>query len=126
MLVRDIFHAVGLEPRGQPWGMPVPEPRPGVYVVALGSGDVIYVGRASRSLAQHLSHFYRRKDWAEHPDRAGDGLKPVPLLKGPLYVHWAMTPDPRRVSAEMLTAFKAKEHRLPYANKGTRLGDISA
>ena len=123
MLVRELFHAVGLEPRGQPWGMPVPEPRPGVYVVALGSGDVVYVGRASRSLAQHLGHFYRRKCRTEHPDRAEGGRKPVPSLKEPLFVHWAMTPDPHRVSREMLKAFNAKEHRLPYANKGARAGD---
>jgi hypothetical protein len=125
MLVRELFHAVGLEPRGQPWGMPVPEPRPGVYVLALSSGDVVYVGRASRSLARHLGHFYQRNYRAEHPDQARDGRKPDPLLEEPLYVHWALTPDPRRVSREMLKAFNAKEHCLPYANQGTRAGKFS-
>ena len=105
MLVRELFHAVELEPSGQPWGMPVPEPRPGVYVIALGSGDVVHVGRASRSLAKQLGQLYRRKYGANH------------ALKEPLYVHWATTPDPHIVRRTMLKVFNATERRFPFANK---------
>jgi hypothetical protein len=62
MLVIDLFNAVGLSPHGQvPWGEPVHESRPGVYVVTKGSGEVVYVGRTTQPLAKRLHQFYVHK-----------------------------------------------------------------
>ena len=87
MTVAELFDEVGLSPcRPVPWGTPVHEPSPGVYVVALveeatlgcsvdaeflapneqkrwrSDEPVIYIGQATRqTLAKRMSQFYRHK-----------------------------------------------------------------
>jgi hypothetical protein len=115
MQADDLFEKVHLPLSGPvPWGTPVPETRPGVYVVARASREVVYIGRTTKSLKLRLSQFYTHRYGNRSPHRGGQD---VLLLKEPLFVHWAATTDPHPLKTAMLDTFEAAEGKFPYANK---------
>jgi hypothetical protein len=113
--VHDVFRAARLQACGPvPWGQPVPENLPGVYVVVADYGRVVYIGRSSRALRQRLREFYRHRYGARSPHRGGQD---VLLLKCQLLVYWAAAADYAAAEHAMLEYFKAQTDGYPYANR---------
>jgi hypothetical protein len=130
---RELFEAVGLAPCGPvPWRKPVEEKGPGVYVVArVGSADelgeehlvqharwlpaqpMVYIGKAT-CLRTRVGQFYRHRHGERRPHRGGQD---VLLLTIPLWVFWAVTPEPRTAERTMLQHFKEKVGARPFGNR---------
>jgi hypothetical protein len=142
MNVTELFAAVGLKPQGPvPWNSPVPETKPGVYVVAL-SGDcnmevvdvfanhlnaeesalwiphelIVYIGqtRCKGGVRKRVAAFYRHKYGRRSPHRGGQSLK---LINCDLWVYWAVSDDPIEHEKAMLQAFKGRSNARPFANR---------
>jgi len=112
----ELFAAAGLAPSGpEPWLTPIPEKGPGVYAVAKESGEVIYVGRARRSLRRRLGQFYRHKHGAKSPHRGGQDV--LLLLPAPLTVYWAATDQATACERQLLNFFRERTGALPWANR---------
>jgi len=116
MTVAGLFKAVALQRRGPiRWGKPVPEHRPGVYVITKSPGNrVVYIGRTDSSLAKRIGQFYRQKLEAKSPHRGGQYIL---RSKKPKRVYWSPTANSRAAEAQMLAAFEEREGRLPLGNK---------
>jgi hypothetical protein len=140
MTVQDLFAAARLNPEGPiPW-LQLPEERqPGVYVVSLTPNPidpapeidiacvreaqrdrwlvqqpVIYIRRATRSLRNRLTQFYRHKYGKRAPHRGGQAVIPLQCDR---WIYWAVTPDPIAAEAAMIRAFREKVGKLPYGNR---------
>jgi hypothetical protein len=117
--IAELFSAAGLPPCGPVcWCEPVLERGPGIYVIVAKPGRVIYIGRASRSVAKRLGQFYRHNYGAHAPHRGGQESL---LLLGPKEVYWAPTTDFEKAEAQLIAAFVKQEGQLPFGNK--RRGD---
>jgi hypothetical protein len=113
--VRDVFLAAQLQARDPaPWGQPVHENSPGVYVIATDDDRIVYIGRSRRALRKRLREFYRHRYGASSPHRGGQA---VLLLNRPLLVYWATTADYAAAENSMLEYFKAQTGGFPYANR---------
>ena len=112
--VAEIFAAANLTPCGPvAWGTPIPEKRPGVYLIQVG-GVTVYIGKTKRPLAQRLREFYGHKYGNRAPHRGGQLLLTLP---GERSVYWAATDHFRIAEHLMLEAFAAAHGVLPIANK---------
>ena len=121
--INEIFRAARLRPGGRvPWGKPIPENRPGVYVVALADRKkivymgqkIVYIGRTKRPLRKRLGEFDRHKYGARSPHRGGQA---VLRLKGCRLVYWAATSKWAAAEHKMIQHFKKKVGTLPWANR---------
>lgn len=132
--VADLFASAGLSASTPlPWGSEIGELGPGVYVIAVelrvldvtylppdelahwNRGQVvIYVGRTGRALGRRLSEFYKHRHGDKAPHRGGQAVK---LLRCPLWVHCAATPDHRSAEHRMIEAFRTRVGRRPFANR---------
>ena len=129
------------------WGIRINESAIGVYVVALvGDSNVgcrvtaefltpaerqrwvpnepvIYIGQTTRQkLAKRISQFYRHKYGDKRPHYGGQAVKlllypPSPCSPCDLWVYWSPAPDPRSSERTMLSAFKERVGKLPFANR---------
>jgi hypothetical protein len=117
----DILHRNGATLCGPvPWGTPLPDRTPGVYVITAAGQDVVYIGRAGSSLQKRLGQFYRHVYGRRSPHRGGQDIL---LLTGPLEVYWATTRDYVAIEHGLIEAFHKRWGRKPIGNKnrGTRL-----
>jgi hypothetical protein len=114
--MQDVFGAAHLQPCGPaPWGDPIPENGPGVYVVALADREeIVYIGRTKRSLRKRLKEFYRHKYGARSPHRGGQA---VLALKCGLLIYWAATSDCAAAEHAMIEHVKMRVGSLPFANR---------
>jgi hypothetical protein len=118
MTVAQLFGAAGLSPFGPvAWGTPCDERVAGVYAVVIDD-DVVYIGRAGRSLRRRLGEFYRHRYGDRRPHRGGQELL---KMSGVREIFWCATNDARGAETQMLRAFEAYFQRLPTANR--RRGD---
>ena len=123
--IAELFDSAGLSPSGPvPWKEPVPERKAGVYVIVEEPNVIIYIGRASGSIATRVGQFYRHKYGAKAPHRGGQEIL---RLTQPKAVYWAQADDVIDAEHKMIAAFYAKEGRLPHGNKnkGSRQGSAS-
>jgi hypothetical protein len=141
--VRDVFGWVGLSPQGPlSWKQPIPEKRPGVYIISLVDSQnarasrlksdrvlpaeyaiehphwltgqpVVYIGR-TKGLHDRLCAFYRQRYWRRGRHRGG---KAVTVLTCPLWVFWAATSEYKSAEKAMLEKFKVATGQWPFANR---------
>ena len=114
MGIAEAFGVVQLLPHGPVrWGTPVPERRPGIYVVTTAY-EIVYIGRTTQPLQRRVGQFYRHKHGRRSPHRGGQDVK---LLSCPLWIYRAPTDDPVGVEHRMIETFKARMNKLPFANR---------
>jgi hypothetical protein len=143
MEVIELFSAVGLSICGPiRWGCPVVESRSGIYVIAqtnqpsqslcfevipagihidkayekerwLPSEQIIYIGKADQPISKRISQFYKHQCGNRSPHAGGQILL---LLNCDLSVYWAPSPTPLKTEKEMLSLFKSRTGKLPFAN----------
>jgi hypothetical protein len=113
--VHELFTFSGLRGAGPvPWGTPVPEEAPGVYVVATVSDPdaahptvptshlpaslkahwleepVVYIGQALQPIRKRINQFYQHKHGRRGPHSGGQDILLI-LSVCPLWVYWSPT-----------------------------------
>ena len=130
--ISDLFEAASLKPCRRPvaWDKPVPESRPGVYVVVhdgevrTDGQSILYVGRTTSSLRKRINQFYKHRYGDTSPHRGG---QEVLRFKPNLLVYWAATDDPAGAEHLLIERFRVVAGGLPFANrlKASRLSQPS-
>lgn len=139
LTVTEVFRSAELVPQGPvPWGSPILETRPGIYVVALVAlpdnpctlpmpdlpeqerqhwilnEPVVYIGCTTRKLTQRIREFYCHRYGAKSPHRGGQAIK---LLTCELWLYWSPTDEAELSEKRMLEAFTLQFGQLPFANR---------
>lgn len=81
----------------------------------LPAEPILYIGKASRSIANRMRSFYRHKCGDNSPHAGGQVLK---LLQPGLWVYWAAVADAYETEQAMIKAFEKEAHQPPFANYG--------
>jgi hypothetical protein len=88
----------------------------------LPNEPIIYIGQTSKqTIAKRVRQFYRHRYGDRSPHRGGQAVKLLlePYTTPPfeLWVYWAPSPDPLDLEHKMLSIFKQRVGRQPFANR---------
>lgn len=130
---RELFDRASVGINGPvAWHTPIPELRPGVYVVTLvevpktppvlpkeeairwiADQEILYIGKAT-NLRDRLGQFYSHKHGNRAPHRGGQAIK---LLDCPMQVYWGPVLECEAMETFMLRTFISEVGTLPFANR---------